>query len=197
MMLVLILALRVILGVVFVYAGYRKFAGLRTFAEAVRSFELTPASWTAALAWLVPLCECLGGSALLVLSGTVISAAAALLGGLLLVFSMALTTVWWRRQIVVCNCFGGADGEKSPPTAYLPSMVRNMLLLASAALVALEPSGAEHFLLGAIATSAIYRQGILLALAAGLGWLGVRRVLERSASHHSSFITAGSHGDGQ
>lgn len=180
-MVVIIVAWRVVLGCVFVYAGIRKLINFNGFVNAIKSFGFPPQSIVLLLARAVPFVECLAGGALLLLSGYFIPLAALTLLGLLLLFSLALTIAWWQQRVVVCHCFGGdeGEGEASVPTAYLPALVRNSVLLIGALIVLLSPAIFWDPLLSTFMTSTMYRDGIFLAVILLSSLIAVRSTHKR------------------
>jgi len=102
----LTLALRLVLGLVFISAAIPKIADPPGFAKAIWAYELFPAWSLNPLALVLPWLELLCGLALCL--GFWIRAAALWTGALLLSFCLALGINLARHHPVDCGCFGAA-----------------------------------------------------------------------------------------
>ena len=122
------LAIRLVLGGVFVWAGTAKLVQIPAFVETVAAFDILPADWVAPFALSVVWIELISGGLLLLDIWPRSNALVVL--GLLVVFSAALSINMYRGNDVTCGCFGG-DGEAS--LAW--SLLRDVLLAGGAAVL--------------------------------------------------------------
>ena len=122
------LAIRLMLGGVFVWAGAAKLVQIPSFVETVAAFDMLPADWVAPFALSVIWIELIVGGLLLLDIWPRSNALVVL--GLLVVFSAALGINMYRGNDVTCGCFGG-DGEAS--LAWV--LLRDLFLAGGAALL--------------------------------------------------------------
>jgi putative oxidoreductase len=123
-----VVALRLGLGAVFLYAGAIKVRAPQPFADSIASFELLPAALIDPLALGLPIFELAVGG-LLVLGWLARPAALSALG-LTGMFVLALSLALARGLKVDCGCFG-SGGAESPGWEWL-SLGRDLLLFAGA-----------------------------------------------------------------
>jgi uncharacterized membrane protein YphA (DoxX/SURF4 family) len=99
------MVLRVVLGGLFLLAGYNKLAEPRDFAFAIKGFDLgLPTDFLTIVAFIVPWLEVIAGG-LLVL-GLFARGAAMLFVAMLSAFTIGLLSVIVRDKNVDCSCFG-------------------------------------------------------------------------------------------
>jgi uncharacterized membrane protein YphA (DoxX/SURF4 family) len=111
----LLLAGRLILGAVFVYAGYAKLREpWMLIAFSINSYQILPESIVPILAHALPWAELTLG--ILVLSGFALRWAAAAASGLFIVFSAAMLIAYHKNLSIDCGCFG--FGEKLGPMRF-------------------------------------------------------------------------------
>lgn len=124
-----VLALRIALAAVFLYAGIVKASASEEFALALLPFTFVPASWTGALAILLAWTEILAGILLLVPRVYPLGAVLILL--LACLFIAVLAWAIANGIIVDCGCFG----KDEPPslTKMLESIVRDIFIALAAA----------------------------------------------------------------
>ena len=122
------LALRLILGITFLYAGIIKASASQAFAIALLPFTFIDSMWTGPLAMGLAWMEILAGA--LVLAPRMYEAGAAMIAGLCLVFIAVLSWALWNGYIVSCGCFG----EDMAPSAakMLLAIGRDILIFAAA-----------------------------------------------------------------
>lgn len=115
---------RLILSILFIFAGWAKLEDPTLFALQVRHYDLVTDPWVAAVALFLPWLEVLCGLGL----WSRRSQGGALLGltGMLLVFLFALISAWSRGLNIDCGCFGDAVDRG----AYLGTIVMDVALLA-------------------------------------------------------------------
>ena len=129
------LALRLILGITFLYAGIIKASASQAFAIALLPFTFIDSMWTGPLAIGLAWMEILAG--VLVLAPRIYEAGAAMIAGLCLVFIAVLSWALWNGYIVSCGCFG----EDMAPSAakMLLAIGRDILLFAGAVAIMVMP----------------------------------------------------------
>jgi uncharacterized membrane protein YphA (DoxX/SURF4 family) len=103
----LLLALRVVLGGLFVWAAATKLPDMPLFAEEMANYRLLPAPLVPWLAAALPGIEILAG--LLLAAGAWTRASALVIDGMLLAFIAGLSQALLRRIDLRCGCFGGSD----------------------------------------------------------------------------------------
>ena len=96
---------RLILGGVFVYAGFLKMRSPLEFADNIAAYQLLPAGAINLLALGLPFFEIFCG--LLVLTGFHIRIGATGISTMLLVFMMAIALALKKGLAIDCGCFGG------------------------------------------------------------------------------------------
>jgi uncharacterized membrane protein YphA (DoxX/SURF4 family) len=129
------LALRLILGITFLYAGIIKASASQAFIVALLPFTFIDSMWTGPLAIGLAWMEILAG--VLVLAPRIYEAGAAMIAGLCLVFIAVLSWALWNGYIVSCGCFG----EDMAPSAakMLLAIGRDILLLVAAVAIMMIP----------------------------------------------------------
>ena len=129
------LALRLILGITFLYAGIIKASASQAFIVALLPFTFIDSMWTGPLAIGLAWMEILAGA--LVLAPRIYEAGAAMIAGLCLVFIAVLSWALWNGYIVSCGCFG----EDMAPSAakMLLAIGRDILLFAAAVAIMMIP----------------------------------------------------------
>lgn len=117
--------MRLLLGVVWIWAALPKLHSPRTFAEAVRAYDVTPEWLTDALAYGMPVLElCIG---VLLIVGIVVRIAAATSAVLFFVFLIGIVQAAARGIKLSCGCFGG--GGETLKTSYTLEILRDLGLL--------------------------------------------------------------------
>jgi len=113
---------RIILGVIFIYAGLEKIGHADLFAVTIQNYQLVPISMTNLIAIFLPWLELYCGLLLLLGWWQRIAAAWAVL--LNIIFLTALISAYWRGLDIVCGCFG------SGTTVNMTRILEDLLLLA-------------------------------------------------------------------
>jgi putative oxidoreductase len=126
-----VVAVRLGLGAVFLYAGAIKVRSPQPFADSIASFDLLPAALINPLALGLPIFELAVGG-LLVLGRLVRPAALSTLG-LTGIFALALSLALARGLKVDCGCFG--SGRTTGGTGEWLSLGRDLLLFAGASVL--------------------------------------------------------------
>jgi putative oxidoreductase len=102
-----VLALRVILGAIFVVAGWSKIGHAPEFAAQIAAFRILPAAVIAPMALALPYLEVLLAAYLIF--GLFTRAAAWVAVFLLTAFDLAIASAVVRGMTVNCGCFGPND----------------------------------------------------------------------------------------
>jgi uncharacterized membrane protein YphA (DoxX/SURF4 family) len=124
---VISLAIRLVLGAVFLAAGISKAWEPVSFFQAIEGYRMLP-SWLALpIAFYLPFLEMVCG--ILLVAGKFVRESAAVLAVLLGVFIGAILQAWMRGLSIDCGCFGGGVPERN----YIFLIVRDAVLLAMAA----------------------------------------------------------------
>lgn len=121
------LAVRLIVGGVFVYASLDKIAHPDLFAKIVFNYHLVPAPLINVVALLLPMTELLAG--LFLILGIWPRSAAWVLSALTTIFIIALSINWFRGVNLECGCFSASSKVKG---AIGSLIVRDVVLLAAA-----------------------------------------------------------------
>jgi protein-disulfide isomerase len=129
----LTLAARLVLGSVLIAAGLAKLGDPIRAAEAVQAYRILPANLAPMVGY--------GQSALALTLGILLVVGLAtrlvgvLQGLLLIVYIGGIVSVWARRLSIDCGCFGGGGPVALGHTQYPLDILRDIALLALAALV--------------------------------------------------------------
>jgi len=123
-----LLVLRVLLGVVFIYAGILKLGNPLAFADSIASFQMLPGLAISLFALAMPPFEVIAG--ILLIIGRWSRPASFCIAVLCVIFGVALLQALLRGLEVDCGCFG--SGEPSTFKMGM-SLGRDLLLLAGAA----------------------------------------------------------------
>jgi putative oxidoreductase len=123
------LALRLMLGGVFVYAGLVKMRFPQAFADGVAAYRILPGDWVNGFALTLPPFEVMLGVWLII--GWRLRSAAFCAAVTLLVFLSAIASAHVRGLKVDCACFGAAD-PRNPTNYGLLALARDGVLTAAA-----------------------------------------------------------------
>ncbi len=132
---IVVFALRVGLGAIFVVAGVSKVGHADLFAAQIAGFRLLPSSVVAPLALGLPFLEILLGGYLI--SGLFTRAAAWVAAALLTVFDLAIASAVVRGLTVSCGCFGPNDAT----VTTWAEVARDAVFVVLAVIVALRGPG--------------------------------------------------------
>jgi len=102
----LVLAARLLIGALFVYASFHKLLDPAEFAQAIRNYQLGPAELTNLAAMILPWLELIAG-ALLIL-GIQTKPSALITTCLLAVFLVGLYRAYFIGLDIACGCFSSA-----------------------------------------------------------------------------------------
>jgi putative oxidoreductase len=130
----LLLAVRLVLGFLFVFASIEKISQPEEFAKAIVNYHLVFIPAVNILALVLPWIELFAG--LFLLSGILVRATSLLLTLLLCVFAFAISVSIARGLDISCGCFGTMAARKVGWTA----LGEDALMLAGSALLCFFPS---------------------------------------------------------
>jgi len=122
-----LVALRLALGVLFLWAAITKLPDMNAFAQDVANYRVLPAALVPYVAAAVVGIEMVAGLALLI--GVVVKPAAVTATGLLSVFVVFLVQALLRGIDLRCGCFGGDE-----PASWW-TVARDLVMLAAAIVV--------------------------------------------------------------
>ena len=126
-----LLACRVALGALFIWAAVTKLPDMAAFAQDVANYRVVPAALVPFVASAVVGIELLAGLALM--AGVMTRPAATVIAGLLAVFTLFLTQALLRGIDLRCGCFGGDE-----PASWW-TVARDLAMLAAAVALARAP----------------------------------------------------------
>lgn len=122
-------AVRVLLGAIFIYAALPKIADPVAFAGSVANYRILPYFWSYVAAAVLPFLELICG--ILLVTGFRVRTGALIIGALNLAFIAALFSVIARGLDIDCGCFK-QGGSKTSPWVVLG---RDLVFLAMTAAV--------------------------------------------------------------
>jgi putative oxidoreductase len=126
------IALRVVLGVIFIYAGYVKLKDpWELFALAIASYQLLPLTMVEIVARMLPWLELIVG--LMLIAGIWLRVAATITSLLLVVFFALMIRAYVKGMEIACGCFGPGEVISWKTLLRDGSMLAASLLLTSMA----------------------------------------------------------------
>ncbi|MFQ6093484.1 MAG: MauE/DoxX family redox-associated membrane protein [bacterium] len=131
---------RIVLGALFLYAGYEKILYPEAFAKAIANYRLLPSVFIGLLATFLPWLELLCG--FLLIAGVFTRSSALLVSFMLFVFIMAIASALVRGLDIQCGCFDVSGGGERTGLSLL---VRDLLFLAMSMQVLLFDRGFFSF----------------------------------------------------
>lgn len=99
-----LLIIRIIIAMVFIYAGAEKISDPKGFSQSIYNYRILPIETINILAITLPWLELISG--ILLLFGISVKENAAIIGTLLLVFIIAVALSMIRGLDIDCGCFG-------------------------------------------------------------------------------------------
>lgn len=156
---------RLVLGGIFVYAGWEKIQDPAMFATQVAAYRMLPDVCVGLFALVLPMVELVAGVVLIATKWP--REAALLLLGLLAMFFVGLTQAMARGLKISCGCFGGGSEEEGLGAALL----RDVVLLFPTVWLALRPNRWLNRRLPVL--------GFVCLLVAGAGWWAWSRQAEK------------------
>ena len=127
---ILTLGFRIILGVLFVYAGAEKAIDPAGFAQAIGNYHILPGWMINSIAVILPWIEIVTGTSLLI--GMFLPGGALIISSLLFVFVCALGISMIRGLDIDCGCFSSAAGRNPITWRYV---LRDIVLFGMACTV--------------------------------------------------------------
>lgn len=118
---------RLILALIFIYAGAVKSQDVVAFAGHVAAYQILPYAMNYLVAATLPYVEFLAG--VLLLLNVRVRPALVTIGGMTLVFMVALTSVLMRDLGIDCGCFAPGGGENVTAGSALLRDVGLMVLV--------------------------------------------------------------------
>jgi putative oxidoreductase len=128
----ILVACRVVLGALFIWAAVTKLPDMAAFAQDVANYRVVPPALVPFVASAVVGIEILAGAALVI--GWMARPAAMVIAGLLTVFIAFISQALLRGIDLRCGCFGGDE-----PASWW-TVARDLAMLAAAVLVARAPA---------------------------------------------------------
>jgi uncharacterized membrane protein YphA (DoxX/SURF4 family) len=116
-----------VIGSVWLVAGYLKFSDPAGTVRAVRAFQLLPTSVVPAFGHLLPVLEMVVGACLLL--GLLTRTFAVISALLLIGFIVGISSAWARGLEIQCGCFGGAGYQENAAAGYARDIVRDIGLV--------------------------------------------------------------------
>ena len=130
------MVIRLVLGVVWLWAGWSKVRDPLRFVQAVRAYDATPEWLSQAIAYGLPVLEvCLG---VVLIIGIAVRMSAIASAALVVVFMIGTIQAAARGLKLDCGCFGGG-GQTLGPTHYTLDLLREVAMLALAAYLIVWP----------------------------------------------------------
>ncbi len=115
---------RLILAIVFIYAGFVKLLSPEMFFESIQEYRLLPLNLCYILAYLLPPLEIFLGVGLFL--NRYAKTCALLILFLNIIFIFAIASVWIRGIDISCGCFGQSS---SLTNNYLWDILRDIILI--------------------------------------------------------------------
>jgi uncharacterized membrane protein YphA (DoxX/SURF4 family) len=132
------LVARLVVGGVWLVAGFKKLPDPAENVRAVRAYRLLPESLVPVVGHGLPILEILVGLCLVL--GLLTRFTAVVSGLLLLAFIIGISSAWARGLQIECGCFGGGAGPSVNATAKYPwDIARDVGLLALSAWLVWRP----------------------------------------------------------
>ncbi len=120
---------RLVVGGVWLVAGVAKLPDPAASIEAVRAYELLPASLVEPVGYALPALEVVLGLALVL--GVMTRGAGVLSAVLFVAFVVGISSAWARGLEINCGCFGDGGPAKDAASAYPLEIARDVGLLAA------------------------------------------------------------------
>lgn len=120
---------RIILALIFLWAGVVKILDPDAFAIILEAFDLLPDAWIMPVAVVLPILEILAAIGLLFDARGSLAAVA----GLLILFLAVLGYGVWLGLDIDCGCFGPGDPEGEAYKGLRPALYRDLVIMAGVA----------------------------------------------------------------
>lgn len=119
-------AVRLVLGVLFIWAAALKLMNLEVFAVTINAFGLLPKPLVGLAALILPLIELAAGLGLILDA----RGSLAVIAGLLIMFSFILAYGLWLGLDIDCGCYGPGDPEAEAFSSLRSSLYRDLSMMA-------------------------------------------------------------------
>ena len=129
---------RLVTGGVWIAAGAVKLPDPAQSVDAVRAYQLLPASLVEPVGQLLPVVEIVVGATLVL--GLLARGSAVVSALLFVAFIVGIASVWARGITNACGCFGGGGYDTDAPSQYPVEIARDGALLLASLFVAWRPS---------------------------------------------------------
>ncbi|MDO9457740.1 DoxX family protein [Nocardioides sp.] len=129
----LALLARLVVGGVWIWAGFAKLADPLGSVQAVQAYDLLPTSLAEPIGYALPAVEVVIGLALVV--GVMSRGAAAISVVLFVGFVIGIASAWARGLEIDCGCFGGGGYDPDASSKYPVEIARDVALLAASLFV--------------------------------------------------------------
>ena len=120
-------AVRLVVGIVWLWAGALKLGDAAGSVQAVRAYELLPESLVTPVGYLLPVLEVVVGAVLVL--GLLTRGAAVVSAVLFVAFIVGIASAWSRGLLIDCGCFGGGGYDPDAEAAYPWEIARDSVLL--------------------------------------------------------------------
>jgi uncharacterized membrane protein YphA (DoxX/SURF4 family) len=124
-----VLAIRLVLGIVFIYAAIDKIANPAAFAQSIYNYRMLPEEFINLMALTLPWLEIICG--VLIVAGIFVRGSALLIGFMLLVFIVAISFALVRGLDISCGCFSQEGGHG----VAVDLLIRDILMFAGSLIV--------------------------------------------------------------
>lgn len=127
---ILVLAVRLVLGGIFIFAALDKIAEPDAFAKSISNYHLIPTAMLNIMALTMPWIELLAGIFLII--GVRLKAASAIISGMLIVFLVAIISAIIRGYNIDCGCFAQTSqgaAAKASKVGWLKVMEDTAMLI--------------------------------------------------------------------
>ena len=129
---------RLVTGGVWIAAGAVKLPDPAQSVDAVRAYQLLPASLVEPVGQLLPVVEIVVGATLVL--GLLARGSAVVSALLFVAFIIGIASVWARGITIDCGCFGGGGYDPDAASQYPWEIARDGALLLASLFVAWRPS---------------------------------------------------------
>lgn len=127
----LLIAFRIIVGGVFVYASLNKLMNQEEFAKAIYNYKFLPSALINIFAIVLPYVELIAG--LFLIAGIYVRGSSFLILLMLIIFIIALTQAYLRGLDINCACFSLENPEQK--SDIFTRIIEDILLLAATIII--------------------------------------------------------------
>lgn len=127
-----VLAIRLVLGVVFIWAAVHKIAYPADFAKDIYNYRMLPSTFINFMALTLPWLEIICG--VLIILGIFTRGSALLIGFMLFIFIIAISFALVRGLDISCGCFSSGAGDAGHGVA-IDLLVRDILMFLGSMIV--------------------------------------------------------------